>query len=128
MTPRARNEAQANRLPPRKFSDFRDPFQSGQHGQLPPEELVRYTFAAFEAWSNDRGRPRTPDCTPQELLSAAVEPATPIYAEARRLVRLYSEVAYASRQVPREAANELGELWRMMRTMYATESATPPAP
>jgi Domain of unknown function (DUF4129) len=100
----------------RSFAEFRDPFLTGQQAQMPPEELVRYTFAAFEAWANDRGRPRTPDCTPQELLGAAVEPKTPLYAEARKLVRMYGELAYASRRVPRQAADELREVWRLMRS------------
>jgi hypothetical protein len=101
------------------FAEFRDPFAAGQHGKLPPEELVRYTFSAFEAWANDRGSPRSPDCTPQELISMAVEPETPMYAEARRLIRLYSQVAYASQRVPREAANELQTLWQIMRASRA---------
>ena len=88
---------------------------------MPPEELVRYTFAAFEAWANDRGRPRTPDCTPQELLGAAVEPKTPLHAEARKLVRLYGELAYASRRVPRQAADELREVWLLMRSTNTVE-------
>jgi hypothetical protein len=97
------------------FNEFRDPFASGQHGKLQPEELVRYSFSAFEAWANDRGSPRALDCTPQELINMAVEPETPMYAEARRLVRLYSQVAYASQRIPREAANELQTLWQIMR-------------
>jgi hypothetical protein len=108
---------------PRSFSEFRDPFLSGQHGQIPPEELVRYTFAAFEAWANDRGRPRTPDCTPQELLGAAVEPKTPLHTEARKLVRLYGELAYASRRVPRHAADELREVWLLMRSTNSAETS-----
>ncbi|MEX2171588.1 MAG: DUF4129 domain-containing protein [Pirellulales bacterium] len=101
--------------PPRKrFTDFRDPFASGMHKRLPPEELVRYTFEAFEAWAGDRGAPRTPDRTPTELLHAALPPQTPMFTAARRMVRLYSEVAYASGEVERSAAEELSELWRMM--------------
>jgi hypothetical protein len=121
----ALNEADSPLAPPRRrsFSDFRDPFQTGQHAQWPPEELVRYTFAAFEAWANDRGRTRTPDCTPQELLGLALDPETPIYPKARRLVRLYGEVAYASRRIPRESVNELRELWQMMRNMQSHGAA-----
>ena len=106
-------------MPRPSFNEFRDPFAAGQHGKLPPEELVRYTFSAFEAWANDRGSPRLPDCTPQELISMAVEPQTPMYAEARRLIRLYSQVAYASQKIPREAANELQTLWQIMRASHA---------
>jgi hypothetical protein len=119
------NDAEAPSAPSRRrsFSDFRDPFQTGQHAQWPPEELVRYTFAAFEAWANDRGRTRTPDCTPQELLGLALDPETPIYPKARRLVRLYGEVAYASRRIPRESVSELPELWQMMRNMQSHVAA-----
>jgi hypothetical protein len=103
------------------FRDFDDPFATGQHERLPPDELVRYTFAAFESWANDRGRPRTPDCTPQELVGLTLDPETPMYAKARRLVRLYGEVAYASRQVPRESVNDLREFWQMMNSTRSRE-------
>lgn len=98
----------------KRFADFRDPFATGLHKQLPPEELVRYTFEAFEAWAGERGAPRTPDRTPTELLHSALPPQTPMFTAARRMVRLYSEVAYASGEVQRSAAEELRTLWRMM--------------
>ena len=112
----AEEEAAATQAPVRSFAEFRDPFAAGVHGQMPPEELVRYTFAAFEAWASDRGRPRAPDCTPLELIQTAVEPQTPLHAEARKLVRLYGELAYASRRVPRQAADELRAMWQLMRS------------
>ena len=43
------------------------------------------------------------------------EPKTPLHNEARKLVRLYGELAYASRRVPRQAADELREVWLLMR-------------
>lgn len=106
---------EAPALPPRKrFIDYRNPFTSGEYRTLSPEEIVRYTFEAFEAWAGDRGAPRTPDRTPTELVLAALPPQTPMFTAARRMVRMYGEVAYASGQVPRPAAEELRELWRMM--------------
>jgi hypothetical protein len=129
---RSTGPADANEATPESrrpsFTEFRDPFMTGQYHRLPPEELVRYTFAAFEAWAYDRGTPRSPDCTPQELVGLAVEPETPVYTEARRLIRLYSQVAYASQRVPREAANGLSELWRLMRAEYASPPVSPTAP
>ena len=113
---------------PPRFAEFRDPFLSDQHKRMPPEELVRYTFAAFEAWARDRGRPRTLDCTPQELINVAVEPKTPLFDEARRMVRMYGEVAYASRRIPRETANELSDIWQLMRATHMTELAVPASP
>jgi hypothetical protein len=117
----AEDEKAAAKARPRSFSEFRDPFATGQHSQISPEELVRYTFAAFEAWANDRGRPRSPDCTPLELVNIAVESKTPLHTEARKLVRLYGEVAYASRRVPRGAAEELREVWQLMRSGQTVE-------
>jgi hypothetical protein len=117
------NEKTATSSQPRpsSFRDFHDPFSSGRHTGLAPEELVRYTFAAFEAWANDRGRTRTPDCTPLELVGLAVDPEMPMHNKAKHLVRMYGEVAYASRRIPRESVNELRELWQMMRNMDARE-------
>ena len=55
----------------RTFAEFRDPFATGDFRRLPPEELVRYTFEAFEAWARDAGHPRSPDQTPTELVRAS---------------------------------------------------------
>ena len=117
------DEKTASSSQPRRssFNDFRDPFSAGQHNRMAPEELVRYTFAAFEAWANDRGRTRTPDCTPHELVGLAVDPDMPMHKKAKHLVRLYGEVAYASRRIPRESVNELRELWQMMRSTESRE-------
>ena len=106
---------------PASFHDFHDPFSTGQHSRMQPEELVRYSFAAFEAWANDRGRTRTPDCTPQELVMLALEPGTSMYKEARQLVRLYGELAYASRSVSRESADELQTLWQLMQSSHSLD-------
>ena len=95
---------------------------------MPPEELVRYTFAAFEAWANDRGKPRAIDCTPQELVRRTLAADTPMFASAHRLTRLYSEAAYAPFRIPRESTNELRTLWQQMRDAHAdvlTGTGTP---
>jgi hypothetical protein len=109
------------KAPPASFHDFHDPFLTGEHNRMQPEELVRYTFAAFEAWANDRGRARTPDCTPHELVALALDPKSPMYEPARQLVRLYGEMAYASRSVSRESAGELDALWQMMRSTQSRD-------
>ncbi len=99
----------------RRFAEFRDPFATGDHRRLPPEELVRYTFEAFEAWARDAGHPRSPDQTPTELVCLAVPPHTPLHEEARRMTRLYSEVAYASGRITPAAAESLREIWALMQ-------------
>ncbi|MBA4104669.1 MAG: hypothetical protein C0485_02845 [Pirellula sp.] len=103
--------------PRRTFAEFTDPFLSGRDKKASPVELVRYTFEAFEAWSGDRGQVRTPDQTPQEFLRVAAPPQSPLHEEARRMVRLYSEVAYASANVSRETAATLRQLWHLMQSV-----------
>jgi hypothetical protein len=115
--------AASPRARPASFHEFHDPFSTGQHSRMQPEELVRYTFAAFEAWANDRGRPRTPDCTPQELVTLALDPESSMYEEARQLVRLYSEMAYASRSISRESADDVQALWQMMQSTHSFDLA-----
>jgi Domain of unknown function (DUF4129) len=100
----------------RTFAEFRDPFSTGDHRHMPPEELVRYTFEAFEAWARDAGHPRSPDQTPAELVRQAVEPRTPLDEQARRMTRLYSEVAYAGGRPTPGAAESLRELWSLMHS------------
>jgi hypothetical protein len=108
----------------RTFAEFKDPFAGGRHQQIAPVELVRYTFEAFEAWAGDRGRPRTPDQTPQELVRGALAPQTPMYAEARQMVQLYSEAAYASATISRQSAASLRSLWQMMNSgIHSREKA-----
>lgn len=101
--------------PRRSFSEYTDPFLSGRDRQTSPNELVRYTFEAFEAWSGDRGQARSPEQTPQEFVRIAAPPASPLHDEARRLLQLYSAAAYASANVPREAAASLRQLWHLMQ-------------
>jgi hypothetical protein len=114
-------DAASPKARPASFHDFHDPFLTGQHSQMQPEELVRYSFAAFEAWANDRGRARTPDCTPRELVTLTLDPQSPMYEDARQLVRLYSELAYAARSVTPESAGELQTIWQMMRSTHSLD-------
>jgi hypothetical protein len=103
------------RLP--SFAEYEDPFQSAGYRTMPPSELVRYTFEAFEAWAGDRGCRRTPNQTPYELVLMVTTAKTPLFDEAKRMVRLYNETAYASHVViAPEAAATLRRLWQLLRT------------
>ncbi len=53
--------------PPRRFADFADPFATGMANRLPADQLVRYVFAALEAWARENGCPREPEQTPHEF-------------------------------------------------------------
>lgn len=110
-----------------KFRDFQNPFTAGTHEQIPPQELVRYTFDAFEAWARDNGHARTPDQTPHELVRTAIAPQMPMFAVGRRMAELYGETAYGSSAVSRQAASDLRRIWTMMQDATSPTTSSRPA-
>jgi hypothetical protein len=99
----------------RRFADFADPFAKGVAERYPPEELVRYTFEALEAWARDNGHPRLPDQTPHEFArSIGVTPSS-LTDDARYLAELYCQVAYAPGSVRAASVARLSHLWQEMR-------------
>ncbi len=107
-------------LPLRSFASFADPFASGQARSMPPDEVVRYTFEAFEAWSRERGFPHSPDQTPAELIQLSIPKQSPLRAEARQLARLYNEAAYAPGVVSASAVADLASFWTLLRQSSET--------
>jgi hypothetical protein len=103
-------------LPPPGFSSYADPFASGLASQVSTEELVRYSFEAFEAWSAERGCPRQRDRTPHELANEVARQNAFIKNEARLLAELYAHAAYARGRVPEAGRGQLEALWRQMRS------------
>jgi hypothetical protein len=85
-----------------------------------PDELVRYTFEAFEAWARERGFQRRPDQSPLELIRQAVPQHSPLLAEARQFARLYNEVAYAPGSVSNAAVENLNQFWRLLQQTSQT--------
>jgi hypothetical protein len=106
----------------RSFADFRNPFTSGEYKRLSPEDLVRYTFDAFEAWARDGGYGRTLDQTPAELVRTAAAPGTTVHEDARAMLKIYSEVAYGGVAIDATTAHSLRDLWALL------SSTTPAIP
>ena len=109
-------EAPSHRVSLRQFADFTDPFASGMAATWPPEELVRYTFAALEAWARDHGCPRQPEQTPHEFARCLASNLSPLADEARRLADLYCQVAYAPGTLPAASIVGLPQLWHYLAT------------
>lgn len=99
------------------WADYPDPFATGEASRLSPDDLVRYTFEALEAWGSDRGRPRRPDETPYEYAQALAELAPAIAAELRVLAALYNRAAYAPGTLTPAEAFPLGRLWAQWQTV-----------
>jgi len=102
------------RVPPPAFASFADPFASGTAARMSPEELVRYSFSAFEAWSGEHGCPHEPDQTPHELVREVARLNSHIAADARNLAELYARAAFARGQLPPNTSDQLAALWRQM--------------
>ena len=114
-------ETQKSKSPPlRPFASYADPFASGQMHSMPADEVVRYTFEAFEAWARERGHPRSPDQTPLELIRRAVPAESPLLTEAHLLAKLYNEAAYAPKNVSTSSVEQLAQLWTLMRQSQQT--------
>jgi len=110
-------------VPVKRLADFVDPFAAGTADRLPPDELVRYSFEALEAWGRQSGCPRQPDQTAHEFAQQVGLLAEPLAHEARRLADLYSRVAYAPGSLSASRVKPLARLWQML---LATEPQTSP--
>jgi hypothetical protein len=101
----------------RPSSDFADPFVTGRAEKCSVDELVRYSFEAFEAWSNDHGCARSPDQTVHEFARQLGRRIAALAPDALRLADLVSWSAYSQEAVPRSSLPQLKQLWRRMRDL-----------
>jgi hypothetical protein len=107
------------------FGDFVDPFASGAAGQSSPAELVKYTFAALEAWGREQGHARGPDETPHEFVALLGSKVPGLRADALGLANLYSRAVYSQASLPPAAINNLAQLWRLMQAARAQQPVMP---
>lgn len=125
-TPQVRQAAEVvdeqPRRPLRPFAAFADPFAAGTAARLSPDELVRYSFEALEAWAREHDCPRNPDQTPHEFAREVGGHTEQLSRPAQRLADLYCRVAYAPGSLSPESTDPLKRLWRRLRRTY--EAAT----
>lgn len=101
------------------FPTFGYPFAAGAPKRT-PEQLVRYTFQALEAWGADKGIPRDRDQTAEEFARklANESSSAELGPLARDLARHYDEIAYGSGTAGSDAAESAQRLWRNLRASY----------
>jgi hypothetical protein len=119
----ASDEVTEIRVPTAPFASFADPFTSGTFGRTPTEELVRYSFEAFEAWSREHGCPRGTDQTPHELARDVARLNSHIAADARNLAELYAKAAFGRGGLPDTAPEQLRQLWLQMTRREAISTS-----
>jgi hypothetical protein len=96
----------------RPFSDFSDPFVSGRADRTSTEELISYTFEAFEAWGRENGCERRAEQTPIEFAKNAVHRQRELGKDALRVAELYNWTAYGKSSVPDENREHLRRFWQ----------------
>jgi hypothetical protein len=106
---------QSEQPPPRTFASYPDPFAQGVASRYSPEQLVRYTFEAFEAWGRDHGCPRNPEQTPFEFAQSISTRNAALAQPARALAELYTRLAYAPGPLPASSVEHLKQVWATLR-------------
>ncbi|MBN2292146.1 MAG: DUF4129 domain-containing protein [Pirellulales bacterium] len=102
---------------PRPFSEYRDPFTSGMIGRHPPEQIVRYTFEALEAWAREHDCGREPEQTPREFALQVGGRFESLSGGVNLLADLYSLVAYARGRPNARSIEPLAQLWQGLKVI-----------
>lgn len=100
----------------RPFASFSNPFQDGRARFMKPEELVRYTFAALEAWASEHDLDRSPDETPLEFAARLGTDYPSLAAKARQLADLVARITYGRGDLSRANLEPLPSLWSLLES------------
>jgi hypothetical protein len=100
--------------PPRPFSSYSNPFADGRARRLSPEELVRYSFEALQAWAHERHLGRRPDETPLEFVARLGDEVPALEADAVRLANLYVRSLYARGPLPANCRAGVQQFWQAL--------------
>ncbi|MCA9178226.1 MAG: DUF4129 domain-containing protein [Planctomycetales bacterium] len=108
-----------------RFADFRNPFATEAWRQQSAEELVRYSFAASEAWAAEHQCARSPEQTPNEFAQSLAQLHPDLKRPATSLGQLYTHAAYGPRQLPPASVEHLHQLWEVLQRLAAVPPAAP---
>ena len=106
--------------PPKlRFSDFTNPFASGQAGSMPPETLVAYTFEALQCWAKEQGHARGHGETPYEFALRLGQKEPMLDEATRQLAWFYTRLAYAQQSPPESVIQHARQMWEFMSVAQA---------
>jgi hypothetical protein len=108
---------EATKRPPRSFRSFRNPFEDGRAERLPPDEVVRYSFMALQAWAYERDLGRELDETPLEFASRVGGKVPGLDEDARRLATLYARAVYARGTLPASSLAAVRQFWEKLEAV-----------
>lgn len=98
--------------PRRPFATFANPFDGA--APLVPEEIVRYTFAALDAWADEHGWGRRPEETPREFAARLGEEVPALEEDMARFADLYAAAVYARATLTPACLPAVRKLWRLL--------------
>ena len=104
--------------PLKPFAAYANPF-NGAGERRPLKEIVRYTFAALEAWARERNVARQSGETPLEFARRVGEEYPGLEADVRRFTALYARAVYDYGPLPANALDVVRVFWKRLET--ATE-------
>jgi hypothetical protein len=107
-------EAVDPRVRERPFASYPNPFHDGRADRLAPEQLVRYSFDALQAWAREHDLGRQVEETPREFAERVGDAFPALEADARRLASLYGLVAYTRGRLQSESAEPLRRFWQSL--------------
>lgn len=113
--PRTEAVAAAKPEPPkRRFSEFSNPFNTGQASAMSHEDLVAYTFEALQCWANEHHVPRGYGETPFEFANRLAQKEPMLGEDVRQLAWFYTRLAYAQQAPPESVILNARQLWEFM--------------
>jgi len=109
--------------PPPAWRDFVNPFSQGMAQRVPAGELIRYTFAALDAWARECGQSRGIHETPLEFARRLGTIDEQFGREALAVAELYGQLAFARESLPAHAVETARKLWQRL-TIPSAAAAT----
>jgi hypothetical protein len=98
------------------FAAFSNPFAGGRSGMAVPK-LIRYTFAAVQAWAREHHLGRQPGETPLEFAERIGGEVPALEADLQRLATLYARAVYARGGLPANSAELLRQFWQRLEAV-----------
>ena len=98
----------------RSFASYSNPFATSATRDWTPEQMVRYSFDALEAWARESGWARLEHETPNEFTRSLGRHRKQLASALRCIGRLYSRAAYAPGTLPRSCLEDVRGFWQVL--------------
>ncbi len=99
-------------IPMRRFAEFENPFRSA--GNWSPEQIVKHSYAALQAWGAEHNAKCNPDWTASEYARHLARHSPEISKHSQVVAKLFDRVMFGD-WTPRDRdAQQLRALWDLM--------------